>query len=410
MAKMAKSVKTQVMLAVCLVFAVEQYSVAANAIERNCILPLKPDWSFFSPLIFSLDGTLISTESVSDEAEDITLAVGDEVLLSCAPNYFREFSSEKVLRAKCKKDKTLVVDGQDKNFISELFCEARSIEEIIVPVRGCPSNARSIEYGYTNPVNSKSYILGEACYDVKRGQTLFVHTKIRSGTNTVEALALKTANNAEYFRREHPTSRYKVELNKALNINDHAERFKGVFGNKNIPKIEARRYVNEDLLTHKQYQSVLKLAWNYQIVKDLSLLENFDNLVDDIADLDAKEVEIYTGAHGVLSLKDKNNHNVDVYLKENRFPVPKFHWTVVRSESRAVAFAVFNKAQLTDAEREKDSFCNSICDQLTWISTLRENSSYSKPQLGYVLCCELNEFRRTIKEMPPLNGIKEVLK
>lgn len=78
-----------------------------SAIERNCILPLKPDWSFFSPLIFSLDGKLISTESVSDEAEDITLAVGDEVLLSCAPNYFREFSSEKVLRAKCKKDKTL---------------------------------------------------------------------------------------------------------------------------------------------------------------------------------------------------------------------------------------------------------------------------------------------------------------
>lgn len=75
--------------------------------ERNCVLPLKPDWSFFSPLIFSQDGTLISTENVSDETEDITLAVGDEVLLSCSPNYFREFSSEKVLKAKCKKDKTL---------------------------------------------------------------------------------------------------------------------------------------------------------------------------------------------------------------------------------------------------------------------------------------------------------------
>ncbi|KAL9692744.1 hypothetical protein quinque_016429 [Culex quinquefasciatus] len=401
---------TTVLTSVLLVLIGGTYFVTANAVERNCVLPLKPDWSFFSPLIFSQDGTLISTENVSDETEDITLAVGDEVLLSCSPNYFREFSSEKVLKAKCKKDKTLVVNGMDKNFVSELSCEVRSIEEIIVPVRGCPNNARSIEYGYTNPVNEKSYILGEACYDVKRGQTLFVHTKIKSGTNTVDALALRTVNNVSYFRQEHPTSRYKIEMNKALNINDQAERFKAVFGTKNVPKIEARRYINEDLLTHKQYQSVLKLAWNYQIMKDLDALDNFDYLVTDITDLDAKEIEIYTGAHGVLSLKDKNDNNVDVYLKENRFPVPKFHWTVVRSGNKAVAFAIVNKPQLSDKEREKDAFCTSICDQLTWISTLKENDSYSNPRFGYVLCCELNDFRKTIKEMPPLTGISEVLK
>lgn len=401
---------TTVLTSVLLVLIGGTYFVTANAVERNCVLPLKPDWSFFSPLIFSQDGTLISTENVSDETEDITLAVGDEVLLSCSPNYFREFSSEKVLKAKCKKDKTLVVNGMDKNFVSELSCEVRSIEEIIVPVRGCPNNARSIEYGYTNPVNEKSYILGEACYDVKRGQTLFVHTKIKSGTNTVDALALRTVNNVSYFRQEHPTSRYKIEMNKALNINDQAERFKAVFGTKNVPKIEARRYINEDLLTHKQYQSVLKLAWNYQIMKDLDALDNFDYLVTDITDLDTKEIEIYTGAHGVLSLKDKNDNNVDVYLKENRFPVPKFHWTVVRSGNKAVAFAIANKPQLSDKEREKDAFCTSICDQLTWISTLKENDSYSNPRFGYVLCCELNDFRKTIKEMPPLTGISEVLK
>lgn len=401
---------TTVLTSVLLVLIGGTYFVTANAVERNCVLPLKPDWSFFSPLIFSQDGTLISTENVSDETEDITLAVGDEVLLSCSPNYFREFSSEKVLKAKCRKDKTLVVNGMDKNFVSELSCEARPIEEIIVPVRGCPNNVRSIEYGYTNPVNEKSYILGEACYDVKRGQTLFVHTKIKSGTNTVDTLALRTVNNVSYFRQEVPTSRYKVELNKALNINDHAERFKAVFGSKNIPKIEARRYINEDLLTHKQYQSVLKLAWNYQITKDLDSLDNFDYLVSDITDLDAKEIEIYSGAHGVLSLKDKNDNNVDVFLKENRFPVPKFHWTVVRSGKKAVAFAIANKPQLSEKEREKDTFCTSICDQLTWISTLKENDSYSNPRHGYVLCCELNDFRKTVKEMPPITGISEVLK
>lgn len=407
---MAKPSTISLISSTCLVLIVGKYFVTGSAIDRSCILPLKPDWSFFSPLIFSQDGKLITTENVSDETEDITLNVGDEVLLSCAPNYFREFSSERVLKATCKKDKTLVVNDEDKNFVSELSCEVRSIEEIIVPVRGCPTNARSIEYGYTNPVNGKSYILGEACYDVKRGQTLFVHTKVKSGDNTVEALALKSVSNANYFRQEHPTSRYKVELNKALNINDQAERFKGLFGTKNVPKIESRRYVNEDLLTHKQYQAVLKLAWNYQIVKDLEELENFDNLISDISDLNEQDVEIYSGAHGVLSLKDKNDNPVDVYLKDNRFPVPKLHWTVVKSNNRAVAFAIFNKSQLSDKEREKDTFCTSICDQISWITSLKENESYSNSQFGYVLCCEVNDFRKTIKEMPPLNGIKDVLK
>lgn len=74
--------------------------------ERNCVVPLKPDWSYSSPLIFTQNGVLVSPENDSYDVEDITLATGDEVVLSCSPNYFREFSSEKVLWARCKKDKT----------------------------------------------------------------------------------------------------------------------------------------------------------------------------------------------------------------------------------------------------------------------------------------------------------------
>lgn len=73
----------------------------------DCILPLKPDWSFFSPLIFSLNGTLITTENRSEELQDISLNAGDEVILSCAPNFFRDFQSEKFLKAVCKEDKIL---------------------------------------------------------------------------------------------------------------------------------------------------------------------------------------------------------------------------------------------------------------------------------------------------------------
>lgn len=72
-----------------------------------CVLPLKPDWSFFSPLIFSLNGTLITTENLIDEVEDITLTEGAEVLLSCSPNYFRDNPAEKTLKAICKEQRLL---------------------------------------------------------------------------------------------------------------------------------------------------------------------------------------------------------------------------------------------------------------------------------------------------------------
>ncbi|XP_058123739.1 uncharacterized protein LOC131282145 [Anopheles ziemanni] len=376
-----------------------------TAVERNCVVPLKPDLSYPSPLIFTQTGVLISPENDSREADVITLATGEEVVFSCSPNYFRELSSEKVLWGQCKKDTTFVVNGQDKNFVSALACKERPIEEIIVSVRGCPATLRSIEYGFTNPVSNKSYILGEACYDAKVGRTHFIHTKVRSGTNSIEHLALKVKDNATYFHGYHPTQRYKVDLSKALNINDQVERFRAVFGVKNAPKIESRRYIGESLLTHRQYLSVLKMAWNYQIVKDRDLLLNFDRLLEDIRALEVTEVEIFTGAHGVLTLQDKHNQSAEVYLVTNRFPVPKLHWTVVRSQDKATAIAIFNKPQLTEQEREQNAFCTSVCEQISWLKKLHEADAWQNVRDGYVLCCEVEDFRRTVKEMPPIAGI-----
>lgn len=69
----------------------------------ECILPLKPDWSYLYPLIFTLNGTLISTEN----SNDIKLRAGTEVLLSCTPNYFRDMSDKKTINAICKEERTL---------------------------------------------------------------------------------------------------------------------------------------------------------------------------------------------------------------------------------------------------------------------------------------------------------------
>ena len=305
----------------------------------------------------------------------------------------------------------LVVNNSVKNFVSELSCEMRAIEDIITPVYGCPSkeHIKSVEYGYTNPVTEKSYILGEACYDIKRGQTLFVHTKLRSKNMDIKELAFKIKHK-NYLHQEHPTTYYKNELIKAMNQHDLQERFRGIFGPKRLPHISAKRYINEDMLTHKQYQPILKIAWNYQIVNEDNKLENLENLSEDIVALEKDNVEIYTGSTGVLTLENQANEPVQIYLKENKFPVPKYLWTVVKSGNKATAFAVLNKSTITERELKQGNFCKSKCEEISWINSLQENQQYQKVENGLVLCCELNEFRKTVTEMPALSDVVGLLK
>lgn len=181
---------------------------------------------------------------------------------------------------------------------------------------------RSIEYGYTNPIKQKSYVLGEACYSTKGGRTHFAHTRIRSLNMDVQELALKVKNGA-YLRQEHPTPFYRNELMKALRREEHEEFFIQTLGMKNVPQIGFRKLINGNLLTHKQYQPVLKLSWNYAIINDAEELENLEKLQEDISSLELKHIDLYTGTHGVLSLKNNDGEPVEIFLKENKFPVPK---------------------------------------------------------------------------------------
>lgn len=301
-----------------------------------------------------------------------------------------------------------VVNGAEKDFVSELSCEARAIEEIITTVYGCPKNLRSIEFGYSNPIKQKSYVLGESCYSTKEGKTVFVHTRTRSPNLEVQELALKVRNGA-YFRQEHPTSFYRKELIKALRREEHEEYFVQILGTKTVPKIGFKKFINEKLLTHRQYQPVLKLSWNYAIVSDAEELQNFDRLQRDISGIRLKHVEVYAGTHGILSLANSEDESVEIFLKENKFPVPKYIWFVVRSEQKATGFAIMNRSSKPEPDQKMDSFCSSHCEEITWLTNLLEDKNYRKIENGYVLCCNYDEFKRKVNEMPNLENISELL-
>jgi hypothetical protein len=305
----------------------------------------------------------------------------------------------------------------EKDFLSDFLCDARSIDDIIIKppntVVGCPSSVRSVEYGYTNPIFKKSYVLGEACYSTRIGRTLFIHTKLRTQSQDVESLALKVKP-MNYFRQEHPTPYYRNEFMKASRKENYEEFFLQTFGKKDLPKIKAKALINDILLTHIQHQPITTMSWNYAFtpLHDHDELENFEKLQEDISSLKLKNVELYSGTHGILSFESNRGTFHDVYLKEGKFPVPKYIWYVVKSDNKAVAFAMLNRVSMisnSNLHQQEMNLCTSRCEEIKWINKLLENSSYNKYENGFVLCCEFNEFRRTVTEMPPLEKINELL-
>lgn len=66
---------------------------------EDCKLQL-PKLSFFAPLVFDPEGTLKTTETNGDD-NFVRIASDENIILSCAPNYFKNVES-KFLNATCK--------------------------------------------------------------------------------------------------------------------------------------------------------------------------------------------------------------------------------------------------------------------------------------------------------------------
>lgn len=284
----------------------------------------------------------------------------------------------------------------NKNFLKDLSCEVRSIEEILTPVTGCDST--SVEFGYMNPITSQSHVLGEACYNEQLGKTIFVHVKSKSNfLNTeISDVSLKMGG-ANYFKNKHPLSRYKLDFLMASRIDGLNSRMTESLGAEKVPESITQNYfIGMNMLMNRQFYNTLKLGWNYVMFNGMDTVANLEVLESDILKVQSeKSIDLYIGSNDVLKVAGKNG-DVELYLKEGRFPIPKYVWIGVRSENKFVGFAVINSPTA-----EADIFFSSKCDQITWLKKVLENNLVENRK---VVCCEYQNFKNNIPEMPELAG------
>lgn len=114
------------------------------------------------------------------------------------------------------------------------------------------------------------------------------------------------------------------------------------------------------------------------------------------------EVEVYVGTHGVLSLRTGHSRT-EVYLRAgDRFPVPKYLWTVVhdKRQQKATAIVLLNDPFVAVSEIKDSVFCESACSRISWLHELRRNRNYESPINGLVFCCNFHHFTDIVPEMP----------
>lgn len=290
------------------------------------------------------------------------------------------------------------VNDVNKNFLKDLSCEVRSVEEILTTITGCDTKYSSVEFGFTNPITLQSHILGEACYDEQLGKTVFVH--IKSKYNFVDTeindITLKVGD-VNYFKNKHPLSRYKLDFLMASRIDGLNNRMTERLGDGHVPESLTQNYfVGMNLLMNRQFYNTLKLGWNYVMFNGMDTVDNLEALESDILKIRSETSnDLYIGSNGVLKVVGKNG-DTELYLKEGRFPVPKYFWIGVRSGNKFVGFAVVNSP--TD---EADIFFTSKCDQITWLKQVFENSLVENRK---IVCSEYRNFKNNIPEMPELTG------
>lgn len=384
-------------------------TLALAETQNDCVVPIASRRHLYIqwPLIYKPGGELYPVHlDAEQQTASVHLPVGEEVLLSCGPNYLKKFNRAETLSVKCESDGKLkslssAADIQNEaKPVSYYGCDLRVVEEVLSTVNDCNNQAWTpVAFGYVNPFDHLTHIIGEACYDENEGRTIFAHIKL-SNTSYLQRLP------KDFLTKfHHPDGRYKSELFRGLSFDEIYERVRQTLHTKSAPFLHTTNFVDDFFITNPQFQAVKKLSWNYFVAHDD--LEAWTELKRNIlAHRNAvkDDLDIYVGSHGIQVLHGLNGEQMKLYLhpesgKYGKFPVPELLWIVVKEEDKATAFGVYNDANANAVQgilstTSHAPICESKCGEITWLSDALKNSG--------LICCSVPEFRKVVKEVPAI--------
>lgn len=116
------------------------------------------------------------------------------------------------------------------------------------------------------------------------------------------------------------------------------------------------------------------------------------------------DLDVITGSYGVSKLLSNSDTMTQLYLSkvsdtDKAIPVPRFYYKIVydQKSNAGVAFVGVNNPYMF--QPKEDIICVDICDQIQWIGDLDRKNI----ELGYLYCCDVNDLKKTIEDIPVMN-------
>ena len=338
------------------------------------------------------------------------------ILLICPgqKNSFEDFLNlQQIVEATCLQSKIFSVNEKPYSFNS--FTCKNTLKSTVQKTGSCLQNFSQIEIGYDVP--EKFIPVLEICRDNATHETYYVKSEMSksiSGHQSSPRPSWKThnlfpgRNINELYTKKNQLRILGIILNSQELAEEYIEKYQLQRGH-----LAAKAdfiYSSEQNSTFSfinvapQWSSFNNGNWKY-IETAIRKFVPDNNL----------KVIIYTGVHGQMTLRDKNDEERPVFLDidENNngyIRAPKFYWKIIYDSVRKLALSFIGVNDPFREKISKDMFlCPDISDSpsVTWLTKSWKNRK--NISLGYSYVCLYEELKKVVPTIPDLK-VKGILR
>ncbi|KAJ8713236.1 hypothetical protein PYW07_013606 [Mythimna separata] len=342
----------------------------------------------------------------------LTVPAGDELTLACGGGKFLAYPLRDTLTVQCEAGRYRVRADDTLRHLLDLGCQESIFEDVLHQVDNC-GNLQGRAYLMRSAGAQPSRHLAALCFDADRAVAARLrmsnapHNALRVAPHSDAAAPLSLLGNFNHMFDA--TTRHAAErlysddarMNRRLRELLKHEHYSFAEQSLTSAKLLSSHYFEDQNMRVTDFVSNRVAVWRSVAHGNLRHVQR------DVAKFLAlsrphAELDVYAGTHGVLALRVGHDHT-EIFLKAGqRFPVPKYIWTVVHAKqaNKAVALVLLNDPFVSVSEIREAVFCESACGRVPWLHELRRQRRYETPLYGLVFCCSLRNFTSVVSEMP----------
>ncbi|XP_049773169.1 uncharacterized protein LOC126161417 [Schistocerca cancellata] len=341
-----------------------------------------------------------------DSSGVISLSQNQQIIVACPGNII-QVTKQPQATASCVSGSTFSINGKSYSF-TDLACKSKPKPSERIPAQSCGSRGQYqvVQLGFQ--VGSDFYTLIDACFDNRSYSTVYDHFTM------VAEIGGKQNYSSRPKKWLRGTFFSNIDMEYYYNRTTQVNTVGRLLGD---PKLGSK-YISQNtdyflsrghLTANADFSLIAQRYVTFFYMNSAPQWQTFnggnwqtmEDNVRSYAASNGTKLEIYTGTHGITTLRSKTNNEKELFLcidGGNYIPVPKLFWKIVYKAvtKAAVVFLGVNNPHI---EKPGSDYyiCKNVCPNITWIEWEANNQT-----MGYSYCCEYADFTKSVADAPNL--------